>query len=192
MNAERERLTSCEAWDPREPRGWAPLPALAAPRSSAGVAALHGRLFAVGGSASDDVVHGSCEVRFSNDQGFGLRVWLRGRLFTLGGSVSAHIVHGSCEVRCLEANAPPCHARPHPSSVALHGRLFAVCAAWKPTHPPVMLALTPVWSRCMGACLRWGGSASGDAVHCACKVRCLEANALLDVGLGIVGCSLGA
>ena len=63
MNAERERLTSCEAWDPREARGWAPLPALSVPRSSAGVAALHGRLFAVGGSASDDVVHGSCEAR---------------------------------------------------------------------------------------------------------------------------------
>ncbi|KAK9842586.1 hypothetical protein WJX81_007541 [Elliptochloris bilobata] len=62
MNAERQRLTSCEAWDPRDPRGWAQMPALAAPRSSAGVAALHGRLFAVGGSASDDVVHGSCEV----------------------------------------------------------------------------------------------------------------------------------
>ena len=74
MNAERERLTSCEAWDPREARGWAPLPALSVPRSSAGVAALHGRLFAVGGSASDDVVHGSCEARCPSVECVGSRM----------------------------------------------------------------------------------------------------------------------
>jgi len=62
MNAERQRLTSCEAWDPRDPAGWRALPPLAVPRSSAGVAALHGRLYAAGGGASDDVVHASCEV----------------------------------------------------------------------------------------------------------------------------------
>jgi hypothetical protein len=60
MNEHRQRLASVEAMDPRE-GVWRTIAPLSAARSSCGLAALGGRLYAVGGSAADDAVHESVE-----------------------------------------------------------------------------------------------------------------------------------
>lgn len=54
MTGARLRLHAAEALDPREGR-WQPLPPAASARSSAGVAALHGCVYVVGGNVGAEV-----------------------------------------------------------------------------------------------------------------------------------------
>jgi hypothetical protein len=67
MTSTRQRLDSVVAYDPREGR-WAAVAPMSVPRSSAGVAMLHGRLYVVGGNAGDAAFHTSAEA-FSVEAG---------------------------------------------------------------------------------------------------------------------------
>ncbi|MEW5317040.1 MAG: hypothetical protein WDW38_008371 [Sanguina aurantia] len=57
----RTRLSSMEAYDPREGK-WASMPDMKLPRSSCAAATLAGRLYVVGGSADEDGVHTQVEA----------------------------------------------------------------------------------------------------------------------------------
>ena len=62
MTGVRSRLASCEALDPRV-GWWEAIPPMPAPRSSAGVAALRGCLYVVGGSGeSEQEMHAGTTV----------------------------------------------------------------------------------------------------------------------------------
>lgn len=61
MTSTRTRLSSVEAYDPREGK-WTWVAAMGVPRSSAGVSVVADCLFAVGGNAGDDWIHGSVEM----------------------------------------------------------------------------------------------------------------------------------
>ena len=61
MTKERQRLRSVVALDPREGQ-WREVASMCAPRSSCGVASLHGRLFAAGGNAGDSQFHATVEA----------------------------------------------------------------------------------------------------------------------------------
>ena len=61
MTKERQRLRSVVALDPREGR-WAELAPMSVPRSSCGIACLHGRLYVAGGNAGDSLFHASMEA----------------------------------------------------------------------------------------------------------------------------------
>lgn len=60
MNEQRIRLSSVEAYDPREGK-WQMVGSMHVARSSCGMATLHGRLYVVGGNAGDDVIHDTVE-----------------------------------------------------------------------------------------------------------------------------------
>jgi hypothetical protein len=61
MTKERQRLKSVVALDPREGQ-WREVAPMRSPRSSCGVACLHGRLFAAGGNAGDSTFHATMEA----------------------------------------------------------------------------------------------------------------------------------
>ncbi|GMH45013.1 hypothetical protein BSKO_12970 [Bryopsis sp. KO-2023] len=60
MNEQRIRLSSVEAYDPREGI-WRSVGSMHVARSSCGVATLHERLYVVGGNAGDDLIHDTVE-----------------------------------------------------------------------------------------------------------------------------------
>ncbi len=60
MSARRARLSSVEAYDPREGR-WAELGPMSTGRSSCGIAALQGRLYVCSGARDDETVLSSVE-----------------------------------------------------------------------------------------------------------------------------------
>ncbi|CAG9462521.1 unnamed protein product [Pedinophyceae sp. YPF-701] len=60
MDAQRKRLSTVEAFDPREGR-WHNLTAMSCARSSFGAAVVSGRAYVVGGSATDEEIHRSAE-----------------------------------------------------------------------------------------------------------------------------------
>ena len=61
MTSTRTRLSSVEAYDPREGK-WSLVADMGVARSSAGIAALADCLYAVGGNAGDDWIHSSVEM----------------------------------------------------------------------------------------------------------------------------------
>lgn len=61
MTSTRTRLSSVEAYDPRQ-GSWELMPNMSVPRSSAGVAALAEGLFVVGGNAGEESIHNSVEM----------------------------------------------------------------------------------------------------------------------------------
>jgi N-acetylneuraminic acid mutarotase len=61
MSDRRSRLSSVEAYDPREGK-WSGVPSMSVSRSSAGVVVLQDRIYLAGGNSSDDVVHASMEM----------------------------------------------------------------------------------------------------------------------------------
>lgn len=61
MSSTRTRLSSVEAYDPREGH-WELMPRMSVLRSSAGVGALAEGLFVVGGNAGEDSIHNSVEM----------------------------------------------------------------------------------------------------------------------------------
>lgn len=60
MNEQRVRLSTMEAYDPREGQ-WRLLGCMHVARSSFGVATLQERLYVVGGNAGDDQIHDTVE-----------------------------------------------------------------------------------------------------------------------------------
>ncbi len=60
MSARRARLSTVEAYDPREGR-WAELAPMSTGRSSCGIAALQGKLYVCSGARDDETVLSSVE-----------------------------------------------------------------------------------------------------------------------------------
>ena len=92
VNEKRARLSSIEAYDPRE-GSWRQVADMASPRSSCGVSSLGDRIYIVGGQASDaDRGGASSSVGSLGGMGMGM-----------GGSGGGTSVHSSVE--CLEGAA---------------------------------------------------------------------------------------
>jgi hypothetical protein len=157
MSGARLRLGGAEALDPREGR-WQALPPMACPRSSAGVAALHGCVYVVGGNVGEDIMQacgggggGACQGARYPGRGFaGCRQRLAQPLPSPGGVPSRASRALPCRrttpawrCGCLRRDA----GGPAPRSATA-----AAAWLWPPSEPQARGALVDVFSCCMPCC----------------------------------------